>query len=180
MPCAGETDEKAAQNAAGSISGQEGRPGSAWILTRRDRRRPALRGILHGEENWKSGGRVAEGIRAPALGPRRSVVGCRSSVVGRRSSVVGEKLVQSKAKRIRSTSNRRKPTTESRQQFFCSNSFLSGRIRSANTPKYRDRAGHNTGFSGVGTPPEVFPQDVSTGGAGPRGLPVGRPGQAIS
>jgi len=175
MPCAGETDEKAAQNAAGSISGQEGRPGSAWILTRRDRRRPALRGILHGEENWKSGGRVAEGIRAPALG-----LGARSSVVGRRSSVVGEKLVQSKAKRIRSTSNRRKPTTESRQQFFCSNSFLSGRIRSANTPKYRDRAGHNTGFSGVGAPQEVIPKDVSARGAGPRGLPVGRARQAIS
>jgi len=86
MLCAGETDEKAGQNAAGSISEQGARPGSAWILTRRDRRRPALRGILHGEENWKSVAGWQRGFGALALG-----LGARSSVVARRSSVVGRR-----------------------------------------------------------------------------------------
>lgn len=56
MRCADARDGKAGQSAARSISGHAlarvARP--AWIVTKKDPRRPALRGILHGGENWKS------------------------------------------------------------------------------------------------------------------------------
>jgi len=135
----------------------------AWIVTKRGRRKPALRAILHGEvgrkgpREWHD--RLAVGLEAVGL------------------EAVG--LIPLQWQHLTPARLARNSQPATNNCVSLSNSFLPRRIRSASSPEYRDRPGRNTGFSGVRASSEVFPEDLPAGGPGPGCLPLGCPGQAI-
>jgi len=148
-----------------SVPGDSGGQ-KAWIVLQKYRRTPAFRAILHGSGTRKTPARVACQIRF-------KMAGCPQGVIVIGPGFRFPRPVLASGQRAPLS----KPTTNN--CVFPQQLFSPVANQKCSTPEYRDRPGHNTGFSGVSASSQVFPEDVPASCPGAGCLPLGRPGQAI-